>query len=164
MMLFLGFILFMFGLFMVFMTLDRWSTLTLLNFNQVMMKDEELRKKWYDYNTTIGNHANELNPLPRFFMQKYGTKKGLFIHALVYNIPFLGIIFLAVWFEIFPAIILYTMLSFYVGALYLQIFRAYTVSKRCKAIGINIGGDGNISDSEHEEHMDKRINEILGGK
>lgn len=134
-------ILILIGLFSAFMfvnTLDRWSTSTLFKYNTMMMHREEDRNKWLENNRKIGETQNEMNSFARIFMKKFGIEKGMKIFTLIWNVPWLTVVMISVYFNAISLNFVYILLAFYIGALYVQIMRAMEVRKRTKKLGIKI--------------------------
>lgn len=122
-------------LFFIINFLDRKSTSIILKYNNMMANNIQSREKWLDYNQQNGLQ-NELNPFVRFFMKKFGPEKGMIIFTLLYDLPWVTFIILVIIFKIVPEWYGYVVLAFIFGALYVQILKSFTISRRCKKLGI----------------------------
>lgn len=102
-----------------------------------MLNDEQKRNKWLEYSSK-DEIRNELNPLVRIFMRKFGPDKGMVIFSFVWDTPWFAFIILCMVFDVLPEWYGYVVISFLCGALYVQILKAFTIVKRCKKIGIEL--------------------------
>jgi len=119
-------------------SLDSWSTQTLLLYNYALYHDEKFRSKVQDIVEQEGFLKNELNPLARWFMKKFGVFRGMRYFSALIRVPiFFWLLYISTLSEpMFYAAYLFVM--FYAGILIGQIVRALAISKRIKKIDYDI--------------------------
>jgi hypothetical protein len=121
----------------IILIIDIWSTNIAFNYNKLILNnrkfvDDLLESKKQDV------YSSELNPVARGFMKKFGVLKGMIINSIVLNIPIYLILALLVIFEYVKIEYIMCLVTFHMGAIYMQAWKSYVSRRDFKKIGVKI--------------------------
>ena len=117
--------------------LDRWSTKIGFRYNDEMANNDEFRGKMIAKQKG-DRFKTELNPIARVYMRKFGVEKGMTIFSLMWNLPWAIMLVLFIIFKWSHPMFVLPIVTFYFGALYMQIFKSFFVYRIMKKNGIDV--------------------------
>jgi len=118
--------------------LDNWSTTTLLCYDYALYSDTTFKQKIHNLYKKKGFLINELNPIARCFMKKFGYVKGTQIFSAFIRVPVFFFLFFVSLLDDPMFYMMFPFLMFYTGIIFSQILRAVAVTKRAKKLDYDL--------------------------
>lgn len=117
------------GFIAIIILLDDWSTRTLLLSRKKLVENSKLLRKTIEKDKREGVERYELNPIGRFFLRRYGTRKGITFFNFLMVFPLLLFFFLGMVYNFVHPISVLFVFFFYFGAIVSQVRRACFIKK-----------------------------------